>query len=97
MPLYEYVCESCDHRFEAMQALSTKPEDTTCPKCQMANSRRIMSSFASKIVGTHKTGFSEIKAYNMHDERMAKLKKLPPISGMRAAPTEANSGPSSSE
>ncbi len=61
MPLYEYVCESCDHRFEAMQALSTKPEDTACPKCQMANSRRIMSSFASKIVGTHKTGFSEIK------------------------------------
>ena len=97
MPLYEYVCESCDHRFESMQALSTKPEDTTCPKCQMANSRRIMSSFASKIVGTHKTGFSEIKAYNMHDERMEKLKKLPPISGMRAAPSEANSGPSGSE
>jgi putative FmdB family regulatory protein len=97
MPLYEYVCESCDHRFEAMQALSTKPEDTTCPKCQKVNSRRIMSSFASKIVGTHKTGFSEIKAYNMHDERMDKLKRLPPISGVRAEPTEANSQPSSSE
>jgi len=97
MPLYEYVCEACDHRFESMQALSTKPQDTTCPKCQTANSRRIMSSFASKIVGTHKTGFSEIKAYNMHDERMEKLKKLPPISGMRAAPSEANSGPSGSE
>lgn len=97
MPLYEYVCDSCEHRFEAMQALSAKPEDTTCPKCQMANSRRIMSAFASKIVGTHKTGFSEIKAYNMHDERMAKLAKLPPISGMRAAPSEANSGPTSSE
>ena len=97
MPLYEYVCESCEHQFEAMQGLSAKPEDTTCPKCQTANSRRIMSSFASKIVGTHKTGFSEIKAYNMHDERMEKLKKLPPISGMRAAPSEANSGPSGSE
>jgi hypothetical protein len=63
----------------------------------MANSRRIMSSFASKIVGTHKTGFSEQKAYNMHDERMDKLKKLPPISGMRAEPTEANSQPGPGE
>ena len=97
MPLYEYVCESCDHHFEAMQALSIKPEETTCPKCQMANNRRIMSSFASKIVGTHKTGFAEMKAYNMHDERMDKLKRLPPISGMRDSPTEANSQPSAGE
>lgn len=96
MPLYEYVCDSCDHCFEAMQALSAKPEETTCPKCQMTNSRRIMSSFASKIVGTHKPGFSEMKAYSMNDERMEKLKKLPPIAGMRAAPTEANSRPPSS-
>lgn len=97
MPLYEYVCESCDHQFEAMQALSTKSEDTTCPKCQMASSRRIMSSFASKIVGTHKTGFSEQKAYNMLDERMEKFNKLPPIMGQRAAPTEANSQPDPGE
>ena len=62
MPLYEYVCESCDHGFEAMQAMSTKPEDTVCPKCQKTSSRRIMSSFASKIVGTHKTGFAETES-----------------------------------
>ena len=97
MPLYEYVCASCDHSFEAMQSLSTKPEETTCPKCQAVKSRRIMSSFASKIVGTHKPGFSEMKAYNMHDERMDKLKKLPPMSGIRDAPTEANSQPSAGE
>lgn len=97
MPLYEYVCESCDHRYEAMQSLSTKPEDTTCPKCQKAKSRRIMSSFASKVVGTQKPGFAESKAYNMLDERMDKFKKLPPIMGQRAAPTEANSQPGPGE
>ena len=59
MPLYEYVCEGCDHRYEAMQALSAKPEETLCPKCNTTQSRRIMSSFASKIVGTHKPGFAE--------------------------------------
>jgi hypothetical protein len=56
-----------------------------------------MSSFASKIVGTHKPGFAETKAYNMHDERMAKFNKLPPMSGMREAPTEANSQPGPGE
>ncbi len=97
MPLYEYVCESCDHQFEAMQSLSTKPEETSCPKCQTNKSRRIMSSFASKIVGTHKPGFAEDKAYSMLNERMDKFSKLPPITGQRAAPTEANSQPPGSE
>ncbi len=97
MPLYEYVCKSCEHNFETMQSLSTKVEETTCPKCQKAECRRIMSSFASKIVGTHKPGFAEGKAYAMHDERMEKFKKLPPISGMRAAPSEANIGPGPGE
>ena len=97
MPLYEYVCESCDHHFEAMQSLSDKTEDTACPKCQTAKCRRIMSAFASKIVGTHKTGFAEQKAYNMLGERMDKFAKLPPIMGGREAPTESNSQPSSGE
>jgi hypothetical protein len=44
-----------------------------------------MSAFASKIVGTHKTGFSEMKAYSMLNERMDKFKKLPPVFGKRAA------------
>lgn len=97
MPLYEYVCEGCDHQFEAMQALSVKPEETLCPKCHTTRSRRIMSSFASKIVGTHKTGFAEGKAYNMLNERMDKFSKLPPMMGQRAAPTEANFRPSEGE
>jgi hypothetical protein len=49
-----------------------------------------MSSFASKIVGEHKTGFAEMKAYNMLDERMDKFRKLPPIMGKRAAPVAPN-------
>ncbi|MEE8125846.1 MAG: zinc ribbon domain-containing protein [Nitrospirales bacterium] len=97
MPLYEYVCESCEHHFETMQSLSAKAEDTTCPKCQMAKSRRIMSACASKIVGTQKPGFAEQKAYSMLNERMDKFSKLPPIMGQREAPTETNSQPSAGE
>jgi hypothetical protein len=80
-----------------MQPVSAKPEETICPKCNMTKSRRIMSSFASKIVGTHKTGFAEGKAYNMLNERMDKFSKLPPIIGQRAAPTESNSSPTGGE
>lgn len=93
MPMYEYLCESCDHRFEIMQPLSAKADETVCPRCNTANSRRLMSAFASKVVGTHKPGFSEMKAYDMLDERLNKFSKLPPAMGLRAAPSPTNSQP----
>ena len=32
MPLYEYECQQCNHRFEKIQSFSASPE-TVCPKC----------------------------------------------------------------
>lgn len=32
MPLYEYQCQSCGHRFEKIQSFSA-PEEKECPKC----------------------------------------------------------------
>lgn len=32
MPTYEYLCESCGHRFEVLQHISDTPL-TTCPNC----------------------------------------------------------------
>jgi putative FmdB family regulatory protein len=32
MPLYEYQCEACGHRFETIQKFSDPPLDR-CPKC----------------------------------------------------------------
>jgi len=32
MPLYEYECEKCGHRFETIQKFSDPPIET-CPKC----------------------------------------------------------------
>ena len=32
MPLYEYRCTSCGHRFEKIQKINDAPE-TACPKC----------------------------------------------------------------
>ena len=35
MPLYEYECDNCGHRFEVIQKFSDEPVKT-CPKCQGA-------------------------------------------------------------
>ncbi|RMH07730.1 MAG: zinc ribbon domain-containing protein [Nitrospirae bacterium] len=90
MPLYEYQCQTCDHKFERMQSLSALDEATPCPRCHGEKTKRLMSSFASHVKGTRKPGFSEMKAYQMYHERMDKFSKLPPIVGARAMPGPPN-------
>lgn len=43
MPLYEYQCRSCDHRFELLVRESTKFE---CPACASAELDKQLSVFA---------------------------------------------------
>jgi putative FmdB family regulatory protein len=94
MPLYEYRCEACGEQFEIAQSVHARPEDTVCPHCQATKATRLMSAFASRIVGDHKPGFSEMKAYSMLNERMHKFSKLPPVFGKRGLiPSPENFGP----
>jgi len=90
MPVYEYRCEDCREAFETVQAVNARAEDTVCPHCGAKKAARLMSAFASKIVGNHKPGFSEMKADSMLNERMHKFSKLPPIAGKRANPFKPN-------
>ena len=83
MPVYEYRCEQCTHQFEATQSVHARPEDTVCPQCNQVGATRMLSAFASKVKGSHKPGFEEIKAYNMLNERMDRFSKLPPAMGKR--------------
>ena len=50
MPLYEYQCESCDHRFELIRKFSDPPLEK-CPKCGGAV-RKLMSSPAIQFKGS---------------------------------------------
>ena len=91
MPVYEYQCNACNHKFERLQSVNARPEETSCPQCNSVNVQRLMSAFASQIKGEHKPGFSEMKAYDMYNERMDKFKKLPPLmGGAREAPGAPN-------
>lgn len=50
MPLYEYQCESCEHRFEKIQKY-TDPAPEGCPKCGAAV-RKLASSPAIQFKGS---------------------------------------------
>ena len=50
MPIYEYQCPDCGHRFEALQKFSDAPIDT-CPKCGKTV-HKLMSSPAIQFKGS---------------------------------------------
>jgi putative FmdB family regulatory protein len=50
MPLYEYECDSCGHRFEVIQKFSDALVDT-CPKCG-SKVHKLMSSPAIQFKGS---------------------------------------------
>jgi putative FmdB family regulatory protein len=51
MPLYEYECDACGHRFEIIQKFSDGPPDA-CPKCGKGPLQRQQSSPAFQFKGT---------------------------------------------
>jgi len=46
MPIYEYTCKACNHRFEALVSSSRAPE---CPNCGSQKLEKEFSAFA--VVG----------------------------------------------
>jgi putative FmdB family regulatory protein len=51
MALYEYKCSNCEERFELMRSMSASDEPAECPECGGAESRRMISNFASITPG----------------------------------------------
>lgn len=43
MPLYEYICASCDRRFEALRPISQADAPVACPRCATLTTRRAIS------------------------------------------------------
>jgi putative FmdB family regulatory protein len=44
MPIFEYVCESCGHHFEAIVMGS---QEASCPKCNAHELQQQLSKFAA--------------------------------------------------
>jgi putative FmdB family regulatory protein len=39
MPTYDYICDACNHEFEAFESIKAEPQ-TDCPTCQESRLRR---------------------------------------------------------
>ena len=51
MPLYEYECTACGHRFERIQKFSDPPIEA-CPSCGQPHVQKLLSSPAIQFKGT---------------------------------------------
>jgi putative FmdB family regulatory protein len=49
MPLYEYACRECGHRFEVLQRVGEGGQAVSCPRCAASAPRRQLSTFAGQI------------------------------------------------
>lgn len=49
MPIFEYTCRRCDHRFETI-VLSSQ-EKIACPKCASASVEKQLSVFSARASG----------------------------------------------
>lgn len=49
MPIFEYQCTVCSHRFSELRRGSEKDEDIGCPNCGSPKAERMVTGFA---VGT---------------------------------------------
>jgi putative FmdB family regulatory protein len=59
MPLYEYQCDSCGHRFELIRKFSDPPVET-CPKCGGAVQKLVSSpAFQFKGSGWYVTDYAK--------------------------------------
>ena len=59
MPLYEYECLACHHRFEVLVRHSTTPE---CPACHSTNLERMLSLFGVSSEATRATSLKKARA-----------------------------------
>ena len=58
MPLYEYLCPTCDNKFDKLQSMGSYGAD--CPNCEQP-AKRIISVFAAVSGGeSSDAGFSPL-------------------------------------
>ena len=51
MPIYEYICESCDDEHEALQKMSDAPL-TDCPSCGESSLKKKISAPGFRLSGS---------------------------------------------
>jgi len=62
VPIYEYQCDNCEHKMEAIHKISAAPLKL-CPECKQETLRKLVSAAAFKLAGTgwYETDFKDKK------------------------------------
>ena len=70
MPIYEYQCEHCEHKMEAIQKISDAPLKD-CPECKQGTLRKLVSAAAFKLTGTgwYETDFKHNNSKAKEDKK----------------------------
>ena len=68
MPIYEYRCESCEHRLEKLQKMS-EGDLVDCPECKRPALKRLVSAAAFRLKGGgwYETDFKNDNKRNLAD------------------------------
>lgn len=68
MPLYEYECRGCGHRFEAL-VRSSDTEKPACPACQGRDLEQMLSLFAVSSDATRQSNLQSARRANKKIQR----------------------------
>jgi putative FmdB family regulatory protein len=62
VPIYEYQCNDCEHKLEALQKMSDEPL-LECPDCGKQSLRKLVSAAAFRLSGSgwYETDFKDKK------------------------------------
>jgi putative FmdB family regulatory protein len=66
VPIYEYRCESCDHKLEKLQKMS-EGDLVDCPECERPDLKRLVSAAAFRLKGSgwYETDFKKDNKRNL--------------------------------
>jgi len=62
MPIFEFVCSTCEHDFEELVFNSSSTNGIACPECGGEDVVKKISTFASKISGGSSLSFGASSA-----------------------------------
>ena len=70
MPIYEYACNSCQHKLDALQKMSDE-RLLDCPECGKPELRRLLSAprFRLKGQGWYETDFKKDNQRNLASDK----------------------------
>jgi len=70
MPIYEYACQECHHRLDALQKVADAPL-VDCPECGKPALKRQLSAprFRLKGQGWYETDFKKDNQRNLHGDK----------------------------